>query len=205
MGNKFDRYTGICGKCGYISGHRQSGYTQCPRCGEKSRDENDATENYNNLIFNLLKLDTKRPTFEQVYMSLAKILSLRSTCSRRKVGCVITSHDYKKVFSVGYDGNASKLPNKGDKPDKSGECGCLHAEENAVISCSEPPYVPKVIFATVYPCKMCAKRIIQLGGVLHVFYLDDYRNREAKLLFDELDIIISPVNIDNLLGHDRTP
>jgi deoxycytidylate deaminase len=205
MGNKFDRNTRECGKCGYISEHYQSGYTQRPRCGKKSHNENDATENYNNPPFNLLKLDVKRPTFEQVYMSLAKILSSRSTCSRRKVGCVITSHDYKKVFSVGYNGNASKLPNKCDKPNESGECGCLHAEENAIISCSEPPYVPKIIFTTVYPCKMCAKRIIQLGGVLHVFYLDDYHNREAKLLFDELDIMISPVNIDNLFSRNETP
>jgi dCMP deaminase len=196
MENKFNSVTGMCGNCGYISD--RTGLLCCPKCGEKANTSN-TTDNPRIKLFN-----TNRPTFEHVYMSLAKILSLRSTCSRRKVGCVITSHDYKRVFSVGYNGNASGLPNGCDEPNKSGECGCLHAEENAIISCSEPPYVSKIIFTTVYPCKMCAKRMIQLGGVIHVFYLDDYHNMEAKLLFDESDIVISPVNIDNLLSYERT-
>jgi dCMP deaminase len=130
----------------------------------------------------------ERPEFRSVYMQLAMIFSLRSTCSRRKVGTVIVSEDYRRVLSVGYNGNASGLPNCCDEPEKSGGCGCLHAEENAAISCSEPRITSKVVFTTTYPCKMCAKRLVQLGGVTKVYYTEDYHNSEAEKVFEVVGI-----------------
>jgi dCMP deaminase len=120
-----------------------------------------------------------RPSFRQIYMRMAHELSQRSTCRRLRVGCVITSTDYRKVLSVGYNGNASGLVNDCDS-DEVGNCGCLHAEENAVINCDSPRYVEKVIFCTHLPCRMCAKRIINLGGVRVVYYDLPYRNTESK-------------------------
>lgn len=195
--NKFNSHTGICDKCLYISDH--SGLKECPSCGEKADIECEKIEP----PFKIIQ-PVYRPTFEHIYMSLAKILSLRSTCSRRQVGCVITSHDYRRVLSVGYNGNASGLPNECDYPNKSGGCGCLHAEENAVMSCSEPPYVKKVIFTTTFPCKMCAKRIIQLGGVLAVYYLDEYHDRDAEKILEDCRILSSQVTIDNILSHEKS-
>lgn len=136
-----------------------------------------------------------RLTFEEVYMKLAYILSKRSTCSRRDVGCVIVSSDYRRVFSVGYNGNAAGLPNSCDDPHASGSCGCLHAEENAIISCSELPYIPKIVFTTTYPCKMCAKRLIQLGGVCKVYYMEDYRNVDAAKIFEIAGITVEQIGI----------
>ena len=138
----------------------------------------------------------ERPTFEQVYMELAKILSMRSTCSRRHVGCAIVTRDYKRVLSVGYNGNAAGLPNRCDEPEATGKCGCLHAEENAVISCSESPTTQKIVFTTVYPCKMCAKRIVQLGGVIRVYYLDDYRNNDAIDVFEKSGIMVTQIKVE---------
>lgn len=117
-----------------------------------------------------------RPTFPEVHMQLAMIIAKRSTCSRRRVGCVIVSSDFRRVLSSGYNGNAAGLSNCCDEPEASAACGCLHAEENAVISCSEPHVTPKIVFVTMFPCKMCAKRLIQLGGVEKVYYLKDYRD-----------------------------
>jgi dCMP deaminase len=120
-----------------------------------------------------------RPSFRQIYMRMAHELSRRSTCRRLQVGCVITSTDYRKVLSVGYNGNASGLANDCDS-DEVGNCGCLHAEENAVINCDSPRYVGKVVFCTHLPCRMCAKRIINMGGVQIVYYDLPYRNTESK-------------------------
>ncbi|MCX6109800.1 MAG: hypothetical protein NTZ90_09400, partial [Proteobacteria bacterium] len=78
-----------------------------------------------------------RPTFPQIYMRLAFALAERSTCKRLKVGTVITSTDFRKVLAVGYNGNATGLPNSCDR-DEPGNCGCLHSEENAVINCDSP-------------------------------------------------------------------
>jgi deoxycytidylate deaminase len=38
---------------------------------------------------------------------------------------------------------------------------------------------------------MCAKRLINLGGVRRVFYSEDYRKREALALFGEADIEVT--------------
>lgn len=120
----------------------------------------------------------RRPSFEAIYMSLAMLLSRRSTCKRLKVGTAITTTDYRKVIAVGYNGNASGLPNTCDR-EEPGNCGCLHSEENAVINCDSPRHVDKVVFVTHLPCVQCAKRLINLGNVRKVFYAEDYRIKDA--------------------------
>jgi dCMP deaminase len=119
-----------------------------------------------------------RPSFQTIYLRLARELSERSTCKRLKVGTVITSTDFRKVLAVGYNGNATGLPNRCDR-DEAGNCGCLHSEENAVINCDSPRIVEKVVFVTHLPCMACAKRLINLGNVKQVYYLNDYRIRDS--------------------------
>ena len=125
-----------------------------------------------------MKLAT-RPSFQHLYMNLAVGLSQRSTCRRLKVGTVITSNDYRQVLAVGYNGNATGLENDCDS-DTPGACGCLHSEENACINHQSSRYIPgKIVFVTHLPCVMCAKRLINLGGVVRIYYGQDYRNRDA--------------------------
>ena len=119
-----------------------------------------------------------RPSFEQVYMDFAEAIAKRATCKRLQVGTVITTTDYRKVLAVGYNGNATGLPNRCDKDDP-GNCGCLHSEENAVINCDSPRHVEKYIFITNLPCLMCAKRIVNLGNVKKVVYKRDYRSTDS--------------------------
>lgn len=122
-----------------------------------------------------------RPSFQHIYMEMAMLMAKRSTCIRLQVGCVITTTDFRKVLSVGYNGNASGL-NNGCDSDVPGKCGCLHGEENAIINCQEPRGLPKIVFATNMPCKMCVKRIINLGGVVKVYYANEYREPRLDLL-----------------------
>ncbi len=120
----------------------------------------------------------ERPSFQQIYMRLALALAQRSTCLRLKVGTVITSTDFRKVLAVGYNGNATGLPNRCDR-EEPGNCGCLHSEENAVINCDSPRTVEKLVFVTHLPCVACAKRLINLGNVQRVYYCQDYRLRDS--------------------------
>ncbi len=115
-------------------------------------------------------------------MRLAFTLAERSTCLRLQVGTVVTSTDFRKVLAVGYNGNASGLPNQCDRGEV-GNCGCLHSEENAVINCDSPRFIEKLVFVTHLPCAMCAKRLINLGNVKRVYYNHDYRNRDSVDLF----------------------
>ena len=124
----------------------------------------------------------ERPSFETIYLGLARTLALRSTCQRLKVGTVITSIDYRKVLAIGYNGNATGLPNTCDR-DEPGNCGCLHSEENAVINCDSPRSVEKFAFVTHLPCAACAKRLINLGNVRKVVYGEDYRRKDAVEIF----------------------
>jgi hypothetical protein len=68
---------------------------------------------------------------------------------------------------------------------------CLHAEENAVINCDVPRDTPKIVFCTHLPCLMCAKRLINLGGVVRVWYAQDYRRKESLELLERVGIIVS--------------
>ena len=128
-----------------------------------------------------------RPSFPSIYLQLAKTLAGRSTCKRLRVGTVITSTDFRKVLAVGYNGNATGLPNCCDR-DEVGNCGCLHSEENAVINCDAPRLVEKAVFVTHLPCVACAKRLINLGNVKKVYYAEEYRVRESLAVLKSVGI-----------------
>ena len=130
----------------------------------------------------------ERPSFDQVYIEFAGVIAKRSTCRRLQVGTVITSTDYRKVLSIGYNGNATGLPNRCDR-DEPGNCGCLHSEENAVINCDSPRQVEKLVFVTHLPCYTCAKRLINLGNVKRVVYKDDYRAKESLSTLNQAGIV----------------
>lgn len=136
----------------------------------------------------------KRPSFEDVYIEFAELISKRSTCKRLKVGTVITTTDYRKVLAVGYNGNASGLENCCDR-EKPGNCGCLHSEENAAINCDAPRETKKYVFVTHLPCPMCAKRLINLGYIKRVIYKNNFRNTESLDLFHKAGIAVSQYSV----------
>lgn len=47
--------------------------------------------------------DMNRPSSDEYFMDMAKLVSTRSTCLRRKVGAVIVKD--KRVLSTGYNGS----------------------------------------------------------------------------------------------------
>jgi dCMP deaminase len=136
-----------------------------------------------------------RPSFETIYLQLARTLANRSTCHRLQVGTVITSTDYRKVLAVGYNGNATGLANECDRAEP-GNCGCLHSEENAVINCDSPRQVEKIAFVTHLPCTACAKRLINLGNVIKVYYGEEYRLRDSLDLLKEVGIEVEHIELE---------
>lgn len=134
----------------------------------------------------------ERLSFPQIYLQLAKILAERSTCSRLQVGTVITSTDFRKVLAVGYNGNATGLPNCCDR-EEPGNCGCLHSEENAVINCDAPRQTEKYVFVTHLPCVQCAKRLINLGNVKKIYYANDYRIRDSVQVLNSVGIELQQI------------
>ena len=119
-------------------------------------------------------MESERISFEEIYMNLAFELSKRSTCSRLNVGAVIVSEDFSRVYGIGYNGNAAGLGNHCDS-NAPGNCGCLHAEDNALLKTNGGPEVPKIAFVTHQPCSYCAKRMVNKGGIKKVYYFHPYR------------------------------
>jgi dCMP deaminase len=134
-------------------------------------------------------------------MRLAGLMAERSTCRRLAVGAVITTTDFRRVLAVGYNGNASGLANDCDS-DSVGACGCLHAEENAVINCAEPRSTEKIVFCTHLPCPACAKRLINLGNVRSVWFLHDYRVRTSVDMLFRTGITCTQLVLGRELAND---
>ena len=127
-----------------------------------------------------------RPSLEDIYMNFAHKIALRSTCARAQVGAVITNRELTEVYAIGYNGNAKGLPNKCDS-ETPGNCGCLHAEQNALLKCNVRDK-EKLLFLTMTPCYYCAKMIIN-SGFSKVYYARQYeRYTESRKMLEEVGI-----------------
>ena len=152
------------------------------------------------LVGRLLR-DVPRPGWDQYFMDIAKVVSSRSNCMKRKVAAVIVRD--KRIISTGYNGTprGTRNCNEGGCPRcnnmaASGtgldECLCSHGEENAIVQASYHGVSLKdaTIYSTFAPCLMCCKMIINSGIREVVYNLDYPLNESAFKLFSESGIAI---------------
>lgn len=120
----------------------------------------------------LMRRELSRPSKEELMTQIAGLVATRSTCARAQVGAVITTVDMTNIVAMGYNGSARTLPNRCER-DTPGDCGCVHAEANAVI---KAPYDngPLWLFTTTTPCADCAKLVIN-SRVSRVYAYSRYR------------------------------
>lgn len=117
-------------------------------------------------------------SWDQYFMSLAILISLRSKDPSSKVGAVLVRDN--KIIGTGYNG----FPTGSDESqfpwerDVEGEGWLntkypyvIHAEANALLNTVADSKGCE-IFVTLHPCNECAKLMIQ-GGVKRVTYLSD--------------------------------
>lgn len=128
-------------------------------------------------------LPFNRPSFDQMYMAIAEIVALRSTCLRGQVGAVITKDT--RVVSIGYNGAPSKIGQCDQygcivDSEKGGCIRTIHAEQNAIAYASRVgiPLENATLYVTISPCIDCAKLIIA-SGIKRLVYLQEYRNSYA--------------------------
>jgi len=111
-----------------------------------------------------------RPTFHEVYMQVAYQIARRATCPDRKVGCVLVDSQMK-VMSTGYNGVPSGVDHCTKTPcaaRASGGCHAIHAEQNALLQCSDVASI-KICYVTTSPCMTCAKLLSNTGCKLIVY------------------------------------
>ena len=116
-------------------------------------------------------------SWDEYFMGMAVLSSLRSKDPSTKVGAVIVSPD-NKVISIGYNGMPAKLDeeeltwNKGEGLDSKYLYVC-HAEFNAILNTQVGGSLKDArVYVTLFPCNECTKAIIQTG-IKEVIYLDD--------------------------------
>jgi len=132
-----------------------------------------------------------RPCWDEYFINIARAVSARATCLRRRYGAVITKDNI--IVSTGYNGAAAGTKDcldvgkctRKELQIPHGQryelCHSVHAEANAIIRAS----VDELKDATIYisgadsgagechsePCMMC-KRMILNSQILKVVYSD---------------------------------
>lgn len=142
-----------------------------------------------------------RPSWDEYFMSIAKVVAMRGNCMKRKVAAIIVKD--RRVISTGYNGTprGAKNCNEGGCPRCNGmavsgtaldECLCSHGEENAITQAAYHGISLKgsTLYTTFAPCLQCTKMIIN-SGIVEVVYNQEYPlNERALKLLQECGIIL---------------
>lgn len=138
-------------------------------------------------------------SWDEYFMAVAKLSSMRSKDPSTQVGACIVSKD-NRILSIGYNGapngfSDERFPwgREGENLDTKYPYVC-HGEMNAVLNYrgSKKDLENSKIYVDLFPCNECAKIIIQ-SGIKEVIYLSDkYANSEnnvaSRKLFDECGV-----------------
>ncbi|MDI6701056.1 MAG: dCMP deaminase family protein [bacterium] len=140
-----------------------------------------------------------RPSWDEYFMEITKLVSSRATCLRRKVGAIIVKD--RHILSTGYNG-----PPKGVKHcDELGGClreklnipsgermelsRAVHAEQNAIIQAAKLGINIEGadMYVTNQPCFICAKMIIN-AGIKRVIINEGYPDKYAEDILKEAGV-----------------
>lgn len=139
-----------------------------------------------------------RPTWDEYFMQIAKLVASRSTCMRRQVGAVLVKD--KNILATGYNGVPSGIRHceevgclRDQLKVPSGErhelCRGLHAEQNAIIQAAK--HGVNIDDATLYctdsPCIICSKMLIN-AGVRRVTFSRGYPDQLSLEMLEEAGI-----------------
>jgi dCMP deaminase len=142
-----------------------------------------------NKLHNLTKESGKRLNWDEYFMCMAVLTSIRSSCERLHVGCVLTKNN--RVVSAGYNGFLSGAPHRSIVRDNHEQC-TVHAEQNSITDSAKRGVSLEgcTAYVTHYPCLNCAKLLVS-SGIKTVRYKEDYKNDElVEYLFNQVNIDI---------------
>ena len=147
-----------------------------------------------------------RPSLDDYFMEIAKVVASRSTCLRRKVGAVIVKD--KRILTTGYNGAPTGMPHcldigclreklKVPSGERHELCRGVHAEQNAIIQAAYHGVSIKdsTLYTTHQPCIMCAKMIIN-AGIRRVVYGRKYADERGLEFLKEagIEVVYHPID-----------
>ncbi len=146
------------------------------------------------------KQEYKRPSWDEYFMEIAKMVGTRGTCDRGRAGCVIVKD--KRIISTGYVGSPIGLPHCDEvghemhtviHPDGHESRHCIrttHAEQNAIAQAARFGIALEgsTLYCKMTPCYTCAKMIIN-AGIKRVVCAQDYHaSARSKEIFAEAGV-----------------
>ncbi|MCM8757769.1 MAG: cytidine/deoxycytidylate deaminase family protein [Candidatus Omnitrophica bacterium] len=152
-----------------------------------------------------MKEKIKRPSWDEYFLEMAKLVAKRSTCLRRKVGAVAVKD--KRILATGYNGAPSGLAHcieigclreKLNIPSGQRQelCRALHAEQNVIIQAVlyNVDLKGAKLYITNQPCVTCSKMLISCG-IKEIVILDGYPDELAKKMLKEAKVKIRKFKI----------
>ena len=144
----------------------------CKECYEQFKNLNSISKN------------VLRPSKVEYYLNIAREVSTRSTCLRRRYGAIIVKND--SIISTGYNGSPRCTKNCIDLGECRREklniprgqnyemCRAIHAEQNCIINASREQMIDSDLYLygseingnminNMEPCQICKKLIINSG------------------------------------------
>ena len=149
------------------------------------------------------KILHRRPSWDEYFLKLSKLVAKRATCLRRRVGAVLVKD--KRILATGYNGAPRGLAHcldigcirqklKIPSGQRHELCRALHAEQNALIQASLYGISVKdaTLYATNQPCIICAKMLIN-AGIKEIVIADGYPDKMAMEFLKEAGIKIKRI------------
>lgn len=136
-----------------------------------------------------MELEYWRPSSDEYFLAMATLVSLRATCRRRRVGCVLVDR-HKHVLATGYNGVArgvthcidTACPGAGLPPGRGLDlCEAIHAEQNALLQCRDAKEI-ETAYVTASPCITCIKLFMNTG-CKRIVFLEEYPHAAARNLW----------------------
>lgn len=130
-----------------------------------------------------------RPTIDEYFAIMLLVVSSRSTCRRRQVGCILVNK-LNHVIATGYNGVARGQEHCIDKghvcPGANSEsgsdldkCYAIHAEQNALLQCRNVNEI-FTIYVTHEPCITCTKLFLNTSAY-RIAYINAYDYKQVEI------------------------
>lgn len=141
-------------------------------------------------------------SWDEYFMGVAQLSSMRSKDPNTQVGACIVSND-NKILSMGYNGFPVGCSDEEFPWDRDGEDDLdtkypfvTHSELNAILNYRGGSLEGTKLYVSLFPCNECAKAIIQAGIKTVVYDSDKYlgtaANRASKRMFDAAGVAYIP-------------
>ena len=151
-------------------------------------------------------MKTNNINWDEYFMGIALLSSLRSKDPNTKVGACIVDDD-NKVVSIGYNGMPRHIDeenlswNKGEGLDSKYLYVC-HAEFNAILNTRNGSALKNcILYVTLFPCNECAKAIIQVG-IKEVVYLDNKYENQISTQASKKMLELAGIKLRKYQGKD---